>query len=75
MQEKMGKNLVYTHEDGMNYNLIKNDIIVGSCLQAPADVDTCVPSSTRPCIPRFSICKCACSRLSTCVTSHRKCAD
>lgn len=38
----MGKNLVYIHEDGMNYNLIKKDIIVGSCLQQPADVDTCV---------------------------------
>lgn len=42
MQEKMGKNLVYVHEDGINYNLIKNDIIVGSCLQKAADVDTCV---------------------------------
>eukprot|EP00892_Ulva_mutabilis_P010884 jgi/Ulvmu1/8168/UM040_0065.1 len=40
MQEKMGKNLVYIHEDGMNYNLIKEDIIVGSCLQTPDDVDT-----------------------------------
>jgi hypothetical protein len=34
-----GKRLVYNHEDGMNYDLITKDIIVGSCLQVPEDVD------------------------------------
>ena len=36
-----GKRLVYDHEEGMNYDLITDDIIVGSCLQVPEDVDRC----------------------------------
>ncbi|KAG2491413.1 hypothetical protein HYH03_010202 [Edaphochlamys debaryana] len=39
MQKKMGTTLTYRHEDGLNYNRIMPDIIVGSCLQTPADVD------------------------------------
>ncbi|PWA50247.1 phosphoglucan phosphatase DSP4, amyloplastic [Artemisia annua] len=31
--------LTYRHELGMNYNFIRPDLIVGSCLQTPADVD------------------------------------
>lgn len=34
-----GKRLVYDHEEGMNYDLITDDIIVGSCLQVAEDVD------------------------------------
>lgn len=36
-----GKRLTYEHEEGMNYDLITDDIIVGSCLQAAEDVDRC----------------------------------
>ena len=39
MQERMGGALTYRHEDGMNYAEILNDLIVGSCLQRPEDVD------------------------------------
>jgi hypothetical protein len=40
MQQRMGSAaLVYRHEDGMNYTRILPDLIVGSCLQAPTDVD------------------------------------
>jgi hypothetical protein len=40
MQERMGSNnLFYRHEDGMNYNRILPDLIVGSCLQTAADVN------------------------------------
>ncbi|KXZ48593.1 hypothetical protein GPECTOR_26g496 [Gonium pectorale] len=39
MQKKMGTTLTYRHELGLNYNRILPDIIVGSCLQTPADVD------------------------------------
>ncbi|KAL8171033.1 hypothetical protein V2J09_022837 [Rumex salicifolius] len=31
--------LTYRHELGMNYNFIRPDLIVGSCLQVPEDVD------------------------------------
>ncbi|CAL5322259.1 unnamed protein product [Camellia sinensis] len=31
--------LTYRHELGMNYNFIRPDLIVGSCLQTPEDVD------------------------------------
>ncbi|EXB58482.1 hypothetical protein L484_005216 [Morus notabilis] len=31
--------LTYKHELGMNYNFIRPDLIVGSCLQTPDDVD------------------------------------
>ncbi|KAI3997930.1 hypothetical protein MKX01_024922, partial [Papaver californicum] len=31
--------LTYRHELGLNYNFIRPDLIVGSCLQTPADVD------------------------------------
>jgi hypothetical protein len=34
-----GKRLVYDHDEGMNYDLITEDIIVGSCLQVAEDVD------------------------------------
>ncbi|KAK9061310.1 hypothetical protein SSX86_018490 [Deinandra increscens subsp. villosa] len=39
MTEAVGAVLTYRHELGMNYNFIRPDIIVGSCLQTPADVD------------------------------------
>ncbi|CAL5404298.1 unnamed protein product [Camellia sinensis] len=39
MTEAMGAVLTYKHELGMNYNFIRPDLIVGSCLQAPYDVD------------------------------------
>ncbi|KAF5790103.1 putative tyrosine specific protein phosphatase [Helianthus annuus] len=39
MTEAMGAVLTYRHELGMNYNFITPDLIVGSCLQTPADVD------------------------------------
>ncbi|KAI3458898.1 hypothetical protein Pfo_015561 [Paulownia fortunei] len=39
MTAAMGAVLTYRHELGMNYNFILPDLIVGSCLQTPADVD------------------------------------
>ncbi|KAK2969482.1 hypothetical protein RJ640_022196, partial [Escallonia rubra] len=39
MTEAMGAVLTYRHELGMNYNFIRPDIIVGSCLQTPEDVE------------------------------------
>ncbi|CAI0466346.1 unnamed protein product [Linum tenue] len=39
MTEAMGAVLTYRHELGMNYNFIRPDLICGSCLQTPADVD------------------------------------
>jgi len=39
MQAKMGTTLTYRHEDGINYNFVLPDLIVGSCLQGPEDVD------------------------------------
>ncbi|KAG2440133.1 hypothetical protein HXX76_004246 [Chlamydomonas incerta] len=39
MQKKMGTTLTYRHEDGLNYNRILPDLIVGSCPQTPADVE------------------------------------
>lgn len=39
MTEAMGAVLTYRHELGMNYNFVRPDLIVGSCLQTPADVD------------------------------------
>ncbi|GLT70196.1 hypothetical protein SLA2020_422920 [Shorea laevis] len=39
MTEAMGALLTYKHELGMNYNFISSDLIVGSCLQTPQDVD------------------------------------
>ncbi|KAL4190998.1 hypothetical protein AMTRI_Chr07g78640 [Amborella trichopoda] len=39
MTQAMGAVLTYRHELGMNYNFILPDIIVGSCLQTPGDVD------------------------------------
>ncbi|KAI7749844.1 hypothetical protein M8C21_027509 [Ambrosia artemisiifolia] len=39
MTEAMGAVLTYRHELGMNYNFIRPDLIVGSCLQTSADVD------------------------------------
>lgn len=38
MQQRMGGLLTYRHEDGMNYNEILDDLIVGSCPQTAADV-------------------------------------
>ena len=35
----MGGVLTYRHEEGMNYNDILDDLIVGSCPQTAADVD------------------------------------
>ncbi|KAL5981799.1 Phosphoglucan phosphatase DSP4, chloroplastic [Asimina triloba] len=39
MTEAMGAVLTYRHELGMNYDFILPDLIVGSCLQTPEDVD------------------------------------
>ncbi len=39
MQAKMGTSLTYRHEDGINWNLVMPDLIVGSCLQTPEDAD------------------------------------
>jgi hypothetical protein len=39
MQARMGTALTYRHEDGINYNYVLPDLIVGSCLQGPEDVD------------------------------------
>jgi protein-tyrosine phosphatase len=39
MQAKMGTTLTYRHELGINWDTITPDLIVGSCLQTPADVD------------------------------------
>ncbi|XP_068645435.1 phosphoglucan phosphatase DSP4, amyloplastic-like isoform X2 [Aristolochia californica] len=39
MTQAMGAALTYRHELGMNYNYILQDLIVGSCLQTPEDVD------------------------------------
>jgi hypothetical protein len=39
MQAKMGTTLTYRHEDGINWNFITPDLIVGSCLQTPEDAD------------------------------------
>ncbi|GMY09333.1 Phosphoglucan phosphatase DSP4, amyloplastic [Fagus crenata] len=39
MTEAMGVDLTYRHEVGMDYNFIRPDLIVGSCLQTPEDVD------------------------------------
>ena len=42
MQEKMkDDSLIYRHEHGMNYAHLTDDLIVGSCLQTPEDVDKC----------------------------------
>ena len=39
MNQQMGSYLVYRHEDGINYAHVLEDIMVGSCLQTPEDVD------------------------------------
>ncbi|CAN1328524.1 Phosphoglucan phosphatase DSP4, amyloplastic [Linum perenne] len=39
MTKAMGAVLTYRHELGMNYNFIRPDLICGSCLQTPSDVD------------------------------------
>ncbi len=39
MQNKMGGFLTYRHEDGMNFAHVLDDLIVGSCLQTPSDLD------------------------------------
>lgn len=39
MQQKMGSVLTYRHEDGMNFAHVLDDLIVGSCLQTPQDLD------------------------------------
>lgn len=40
MKAKMGSVLEYRHEEGMNYASPLHGLIIGSCLQTPADVDT-----------------------------------
>lgn len=57
MQQRMGGALTYRHEDGINYDEILDDLIVGSCPQTPQDIDRCglppqgtsrnIPSPTR----------------------------
>jgi hypothetical protein len=39
MQAKMGTSLTYRHELGINWNEVLPDLVVGSCLQGPEDVD------------------------------------
>ena len=39
MQQSMGGTLTYRHEDRMNFAIVMDDILVGSCLQTPQDVD------------------------------------
>ncbi|KAF3576919.1 hypothetical protein DY000_02032927 [Brassica cretica] len=39
MTQAMGAVLTYRHELGMNYSFVRPDLIVGSCLQTPEDVD------------------------------------
>ena len=39
MQQRMGGSLSYRHEDGINFADILDDLMVGSCLQTPEDVD------------------------------------
>jgi len=39
MQQAMGTTLEYRHELGMNYAYVLPDLIVGSCLQTPADAE------------------------------------
>lgn len=41
----MGGVLTYQHEDGMNYDVILDDLVVGSCPQTAADVDRYTPST------------------------------
>ena len=41
--------LTYRHEDGTNYCRITDDLIVGSCLQQPRDLDACVAAP--PAVP------------------------
>ncbi|KAG0473315.1 hypothetical protein HPP92_015172 [Vanilla planifolia] len=47
MAEAMGAVLTYRHELGMNYNFILPDLIVGSCLQTPSDVDKLIGIGVR----------------------------
>jgi len=42
MQKRMGGSLTYNHEDGMNFDYILPDLIVGSCPQSAFDVDRLV---------------------------------
>uniref|UniRef100_M4EXB2 Dual specificity protein phosphatase 4 n=1 Tax=Brassica campestris TaxID=3711 RepID=M4EXB2_BRACM len=39
MTQAMGAVLTYRHELGMNYSFVRPDLIVGSCLQTPEDID------------------------------------
>lgn len=39
MQQRMGSSLTYCHEDGINFALVLDNLIVGSCLQTAKDVD------------------------------------
>ena len=39
MSQQMGSVLSYRHENGINYADIIDDLMVGSCLQTPEDVD------------------------------------
>ncbi|XP_020694862.1 phosphoglucan phosphatase DSP4, amyloplastic-like [Dendrobium catenatum] len=47
MTQAMGAVLTYRHELGMNYNFIRPDLIVGSCLQTPSDVDKLIKIGVR----------------------------
>ena len=39
MSKQMGSVLSYRHENGINFADILDDLMVGSCLQTPEDVD------------------------------------
>ena len=52
MQQSMGGTLTYRHEDDMNFATVMDDILVGSCLQTPEDVDR--SSCCAPC--HYALC-------------------
>ena len=46
MQARMGSPLTYNHEAGMNFAHVLDDLMVGSCLQTPADLDRSASNAT-----------------------------
>ncbi len=51
-----GGSLTYRHEDGMNYAHITDGLIVGSCLQTPADLDKCARRARPHCKSKNHLC-------------------
>jgi hypothetical protein len=58
MQAKMGTSLTYRHEKGINYNVILPDLIVGSCLQTPEDVDRLSAEANVATVFSLQVCCC-----------------